>query len=41
MAKTYSQLDHDERRTHFRLVEARRPDGENAERLGRHRSTVH
>jgi transposase, IS30 family len=41
MAKTYSQLDLDERRTLFRLVEARRPVGEIAERLGRHRSTVY
>jgi transposase, IS30 family len=41
MARTYSQLDLDERRTLFRLVEARRPVGEIAERLGRHRSTVY
>jgi IS30 family transposase len=41
MAKTYSQLDRDGRRTLFRLVEARRPVGEIAERLGRHRSTVY
>ncbi len=41
MAKTFSQLDLDERRTLFRLMEARRPVGEIAERLGRHRSTVY
>ena len=41
MARTYRQLDLDERRTLFRLVEARRPVGEVAERLGRHRSTIY
>ncbi len=41
MARTYRQLDLDERRTLFLLVEACRPVGEIAERLGRHRSTVH
>ncbi len=41
LARTYSRLDLDERRTLFRLVEARRPVGEIAERLGRHRSTVY
>src|SRR5215204_3196515 len=41
MARTYSQLDLDQRRTLFRLVEARRPVGEMAERLGRHRSTIY
>ena len=41
MARTYSQLDLDERRALFRLVEARRPVGEIAERLGRHRSTIY
>jgi transposase, IS30 family len=41
MARTYRQLDLDERRTLFRLVEARRPVGEIAERLGRHRSTIY
>jgi IS30 family transposase len=41
MPRTYSQLDLDERRTPFRLVEARRPVGEIAERLGRHRSTIY
>ena len=40
MVRTYSQLDLGERRTLFRLVEARRPVGEIAERLGRHRSTI-
>ena len=33
MARTYRQLDLDERRTLFRLVEARRPVGEIAARL--------
>jgi IS30 family transposase len=41
MAKTYRQLDLDQRRTLFRLVEARRLVGEIAERLGRHRSTIY
>ena len=41
MARTYRQLDLDERRTLFRLVEARTPVGEIAERLGRHPSTIH
>jgi IS30 family transposase len=41
MARTYNRLDLDERRTLFRLVEARRPVGEIAERLGRHRSTIY
>jgi hypothetical protein len=41
MARTYSQLDLDQRRTLFRLVEARRPVGEIAARLGRHRSTIY
>ena len=41
MARTYSQLDLSERRTLFRLVEARRPVGEIAKRLGRHRSTIY
>ena len=41
MARTYRQLDLDERRTLFRLVEARRPVGEIAARLGRHPSTIH
>ena len=39
--RTYSQLDLDERRILFRLVEARRPVGAIAERLGRHRSTIY
>src|SRR4051794_15340025 len=38
---TYRHLDLDERRTLFRLVEARRPVGEIAERLGRHPSTIY
>src|SRR5215218_3407454 len=41
MAQTYRQLDLDQRRILFRLVEARRPIGEIAERLGRHRSTIY
>ena len=39
LARTYRQLDLDERRTLFRLVEARTPVGEIAARLGRHPST--
>jgi IS30 family transposase len=41
LGPTYSQLDLDERRILFRLVEARRPVGAIAERLGRHRSTIY
>ena len=41
MARTYRQLDLDERRTLFRMVEARRPVGEIAARLGRHPSTLY
>ena len=41
MARTYRQLDLDQRRILFRLVEARRPIGEIAERLGRHPSTIY
>ncbi len=41
MARTYRQLTLDERRTLFRLVEARTPAGEIAARLGRHPSTVY
>ena len=41
MARIYRQFDLDERRTLFRLVEARRPVGEIAERLGRHPSTIY
>ena len=40
-ARTYRQLDLDQRRTLFRLVEARQPVGEIAERFGRHPSTIH
>src|SRR3954452_24173605 len=40
LARTYRQLDLDQRRTLFRLVEARRPVGEIAERPGRHPSTI-
>jgi len=41
LARTYRQLDLGQRRTLFRLVEARRPVGEIAERLGRHPSTIY
>src|SRR3954453_21169507 len=41
LARTYRHLDLDERRTLFRLVEARPPVGEIARRLGRHPSTVY
>src|SRR4051794_41526374 len=41
LARTYRHLDLDERRTLFRLVEARTPVGEIAQRLGRHPSTIH
>jgi transposase, IS30 family len=41
MPRTYGQLDLDERRTLFRFVEARRPIGEIAARIGRYRSTVY
>jgi IS30 family transposase len=41
LARTYRQLDLDQRRTLFRLVEARTPIGEIAARLGRHPSTVY
>ena len=41
MARTYRQLDLDQRRTLFRLVEARRPVSEIARRLGRHPSTIY
>ncbi len=41
MARSYRHLDLDERRTLFRLVEARTPVGEIARRLGRHPSTVY
>ena len=41
MARTYRQLDLDERRTLFRLIEARTPTGEIAARLGRHPSTIY
>src|SRR5881275_3220728 len=41
LARTYRQLDLDERRTLFRLLEARTPVGAIADRLGRHPSTVY
>jgi transposase, IS30 family len=41
LARTYRQLDLDQRRTLFRLVEARTPVGEIAARLGRHPSTIY
>ena len=40
MSRTYRQLDLDQRRTLFRLVEVRRPVGEITERIGRHPSTI-
>ena len=41
LARTYRHLDLDQRRTLFRLVEARTPVGEIAQRLGRHPSTIY
>src|SRR4051812_11772240 len=41
LARTYRQLDLDQRRTLFRLVEARTPVGEIAERLGCHPATIY
>jgi IS30 family transposase len=41
LARTYRHLDLDQRRTLFRLVEARTPVGEIARRLGRHPSTIY
>src|SRR4051812_41301731 len=41
LARTYCHLDLDQRRTLFRLVEARTPVGEIAARLGRHPSTIY
>jgi IS30 family transposase len=41
LARTYRHLDLDQRRTLFRLIEARAPVGEIAARLGRHPSTIH
>ena len=41
LARTYRQLDLDQRRTLFRLIEARTPVGAIAQRLGRHPSTVY
>jgi transposase, IS30 family len=41
LARTYRQLDLNERRTLFRLIEARTPTGEIAARLGRHPSTIY
>ena len=41
MARTYRHLDLGERRTLFRLIEARTPVGEIARRLGRHPSTIY
>ena len=41
MARTYRHLDLDQRRTLFRMVEAGRPVGKIAARLGRHPSTIH
>jgi hypothetical protein len=41
LGRTYCHLDLDQRRTLFRLIEARTPVGEIAARLGRHPSTVY
>src|SRR5213082_2615511 len=41
LARTYRQLDLDQRRTLFRLVEARPPVSAIAARLGRHPSTIY
>jgi transposase, IS30 family len=41
LARSYRHLDLDQRRTLFRLVEARTPVGEIAARLGRHPSTIY
>ncbi len=41
MVRSYRHLDLDERRTLFRLIEARTPVGEIAARLGRHPSTIY
>src|SRR3954463_14205248 len=41
LARTYRQLDLDQRRTLFRLVEARTPVGEIAARLGPHPAAIH
>src|SRR3954462_6168210 len=41
LARTYRHLDLEQRRTLFRLVEARTPVGEIATRLGRHPSPIY
>ena len=41
MPRAYRQLDLDERRTIFRLLNAKVPVAEIAQQLGRHRSTIH
>ena len=41
MPRAYRQLDLDERRTIFRLLNAKVPMTEIAQQLGRHRSTIH
>jgi transposase, IS30 family len=41
LARTYRQLELNDRRTLFRLIEARTPVGEIAARLGRHPSTIY
>src|SRR4051794_11428321 len=41
LARTYRHLDLDQRHTLFRLLEARTPVGEIADRLGRHPSTIY
>ena len=41
MPRAYQQLDLDERRTIFRLLNAKVPVAGIARQLGRHRSTIH
>jgi IS30 family transposase len=41
MPRAYRQLALDERRTIFRLLNAKVPMAEIAQQLGRHRSTIH
>ena len=41
MPRAYRQLDLGERRTIFRLLNAKIPMAEIAQQLGRHRSTIH
>ena len=41
MPRAYRQLDLDERRTIFRLLNVKLPVAAIAQQLGRHRSTIH